>query len=398
MLQSVTIQRRQSAIRSELAALSAKEQPSADEVRALETLDGEYGVNEKRLRAALISEDTERRDAKDHLETRGDREYSDLIGKFELRQIALHLDEGRNIDGATAEIVQEMRNTGSYRGIPVPFAALERRSGETIASGVPDPILVKPIIDRIFPSACAVRMGAQIVNVDNGGISFPVVTSSVAAGWTSSETGVVAGPTAYATTGRALNPVQTLGVTMRLTRQSLKQAPAELEQAVRRDMANAIAQKLDNAVFLGAGSGGVPQGIFTNSSYSINSTSVGAATTWDVLRAAVTLFLEANAANGPGDVRLLMRPELYNKLDGELFTNTAVSHWDKAVANLGHCIVVQLRCGPDWRHARIVCTDDRHQERHQPDLCWSLGWCRRHPRSVHQRDRGNAEHHRTRHR
>lgn len=62
----------------------------------------------------MISEDSERREASGDLETRSDREFAEMMGKFELRQVALNLDEGRAFDGATAEIVQEMRNTGGY--------------------------------------------------------------------------------------------------------------------------------------------------------------------------------------------------------------------------------------------------------------------------------------------
>src|SRR3546814_11199860 len=96
----------------------------------METLDAEYRQNEVRYRAALIAEDTERRDAGEELETRGDREYADLLRRFEVRQVALHYDEGRQLDGATAEIVQEMRSKGGYRGIPVPLAALAQSSEE----------------------------------------------------------------------------------------------------------------------------------------------------------------------------------------------------------------------------------------------------------------------------
>ncbi|HEY8215133.1 MAG TPA: hypothetical protein VIG36_13505, partial [Methylocystis sp.] len=119
MLDSVKIQRRQSEIRSALSALVGKADATEDETRQMAALDTEYRSNEVRYRAALIAEDTERREARDDLETRGDREYSDLVRKFELRQVALHYAEGRSLDGATNEIVSEMRSRGSYRGVPV---------------------------------------------------------------------------------------------------------------------------------------------------------------------------------------------------------------------------------------------------------------------------------------
>ena len=63
MLDSVKIARRQSEIRQSLSELVAKDAPSEDETRAMETLDAEYRQNETRYRAALIAEDEERREA-----------------------------------------------------------------------------------------------------------------------------------------------------------------------------------------------------------------------------------------------------------------------------------------------------------------------------------------------
>jgi HK97 family phage major capsid protein len=333
MLESVKISRRQSEIRVALAALVAKEKPTDDESRALAELDREFTTNESRFRAALIVEDGERQKAKGELETRGGKEWAELIGRFEMRQVVLALDEGKALEGPTAEVVQEMRSRGGYRGIPVPWLALERRAGETIASGTPDPKDTRPIIDRLFPASVAGRMGAQMINVDAGLIEWPVVTSSVSAGWAASETGSVASPAAFATTDKSLSPSSTLGVQMKITRKAAKQSGDALEQAVRRDMSSAIEAALDKAVFLGAGSGGEPAGVLVGS-YRITSTSVAAAASWSAFRAAVVRFMTGNAAGGPGDCRLLIRPEIFDKLDGSLITDTAVSEWDRLTRNI----------------------------------------------------------------
>ena len=79
MLESVKIARRQSEIRQNLAELAGKETPSEDEVRKMDELDREYRSNETRYRAALIAEDTERRDAGSELETRTAQEWADLL-------------------------------------------------------------------------------------------------------------------------------------------------------------------------------------------------------------------------------------------------------------------------------------------------------------------------------
>ncbi|MFE3837555.1 tyrosine-type recombinase/integrase [Pseudogemmobacter sonorensis] len=154
---------------------------------------------------------TERREAGAELETRSDRQFADLVAGFELRQAVLHLDEGKALSGKTAEVVQELRNSGGYRGIPVPLLALEQRAGETVAAGTPDPIQTRPIIDRLFPASVAAQMGAQLITVGSGAIEWPVTTSAVTAGWAATETGNVAGPTEYTTVDKALKPEQSLG-------------------------------------------------------------------------------------------------------------------------------------------------------------------------------------------
>ena len=334
MLDSVKIARRQSEIRQTLAGLVGKENPTADEVRSIEAMDLEFRQNETRYRAALICEDTERRDAGAELETRSDREWSEMMSGFEMRQVALSLDEGRPLDGRTAEIVQELRSAGGFRGIPVPWQALEQRN--TVASGTPNPISTRPIIDRLFPDSVASRMGAQVISIDSGAVEWPVTTSAVTAGWADGEAANVATGAAYVTTDRPLTPDHNLGVQMRITRKVLKQSGLALEQAIRRDMSGAMAQAMDAAVFLGTGLNGQPLGIIPGAAtYGITSTAIGAVATWAVFRAAVTRFVAANAAGSPDAVRALIRPEIWNYMDGVLITGTAVSEYDRLIGAIG---------------------------------------------------------------
>jgi hypothetical protein len=192
-----------------------------------------------------------------------------------------------------------------------------------------------PIIDRIFADSAAVRMGASMVNIGVGEVEYPVTTSAVAAGWAATETGAVAGPTVYATTDRPMKPDHTLGITMKVTRRALKQSGDALEQAVRRDMNGAIAEAMDRAVFLGAGSGGAPTGIPPGAAgFGITVTPIDAAASWSAFRAAVTRFMVANAAGAPSAVRLLIRPEVWADLDETLIEGTAVSEWDRLTRNI----------------------------------------------------------------
>ncbi|WP_288943722.1 phage major capsid protein [uncultured Roseovarius sp.] len=337
MLDSVKIQRRQSEIRQSLAELVGKEKPTEEETRQMSDLDTEFRNNETRYRAALITEDEERREAGDELETRSDKEWSDMMARFEVRQVAAALDHGHQIDGETAEIVSELRSQGAYTGIPVPWEALEQRAGETVSTGTPDPIQTRPIIDRLFPGSVAAQMGAQMISIDHGEIEWPVVTQGASVGWQDGETGTVGAAQAFQTTDKALAPEQTLGVQMKITRKTLKQSGAALEQAVRRDMNSAMSQEMDRVVFLGSGSSGEPLGVIAGAAtYGITSTAITASATWGAFRAAVTRFITANAAAGPGAVSGLVRPELWDFMDGSVWdTGSGITEWDRLSAKLG---------------------------------------------------------------
>ena len=339
MLTSKKLELRRSEIRQNLAELAGAE-TLTDETRSkIDDLDREYQDTERKYRAALISEDDERREAGAELETRSEREWGELASRFEVRQVALALDEGRKLDGATAEMVEELRNAGGFQGIPVPLEALETRAGETLAGGVPDPVRTMPTIERLFAGSSATQMGARMINVGVGEIEYPVATGGAQPGWAGSETGDVPGPQAYKTTDRPMKPDNTLGVQMKITRKALKQAGAGLEQAVRRDMSAAIQQETDRAIFLGSGSGGEPLGIFPGAStYGITETAIDAAASYAAFRAAVVRFMTANAANSLSAINLLLRPEMFDNMD-ELISGLAISEWDRLVAKMGKVVL-----------------------------------------------------------
>lgn len=255
------------------------------------------------------------------LETRSETEWKDMASKFQVRQVALALDTGEKLSGATAEMVQELRAAHGFQGIPVPLEALETRAGETLASGVPDPIRTVPTIERLFAGSSATAMGCRMVNVGVGEIEYPVATGGAVPGWAGSETGDVPGPQAYTTVDRPIRPDQTLGVQMKITRKALKQAGEGLEQAVRRDMSAAIQQETDRRIFLGSGSSGEPLGIFPGAStYGITETAIDAAASYVAFRAAAVRFMTANAASGPGAINLLLRPEVFDGMDDDLIS------------------------------------------------------------------------------
>lgn len=333
MLESVKIARRQSEIRQSLSELVAKPTPSEDETRSMETLDAEYRSNETRYRAALIAEDTERREAGEELETREGSQWNDLVSAFEVRQIVAALDHGHQLTGQTAEVVQEMRSQGQYQGIPLPFEALEVRN--TVSGGVMDPKDTRPIFDRLFPASVAARLGVNSVSIGSGSIEYPVATQGAVAGWAASEGGNVPNATAFQTAETVLSPDHTLGAHMRISRKAAKQAGPGLEAAIRRDMAAAIGAELDRAILIGDGADGEPTGLV-----SLASGSGTWAATWPAVRTEIIAFMTANAVSDPASVRLAITPAMWAELDDAIFdAGSGITEWQRLTGGMGQPIL-----------------------------------------------------------
>lgn len=331
MLDSVKLQRRQSEIRQTLSELVGKEKLTDEETRSMEALDAEYRTNETRYRAALIAEDTERREAGADLETRSDQEYATLLAAFETRQVVLALDEGRSLTGQTAEIVQEMRNAGGYRGIPVPLEALETRN--TVSTATPSPVRTLGIFDRLFPQSVASKIGVQSVQIAQGSQEYPVATAGAIASWAASEGAGISGPNPFQTAEATLSPDHTLGAHMRISRKALKQTGEGLEEAVRRDMSAVIGAELDRAILIGSGADGQPTGIVTGAT---NTAVAASPTKWATFKAEIVAFMAANAIADPSQVRLAINPQEWSDLDDAAWeAQSGVTEWDRLVKHVG---------------------------------------------------------------
>jgi hypothetical protein len=105
-------------------------------------------------------------------------------------------------------------------------------------------------------------------------------------------------------------------------------------------MNGAIGEALDKAVFLANGSSGEPTGILAGASaWGITSTAIDAAASYAAFRSAAVRFMTANAATGPNAVNLLLRPEVFDAMDADLITGTAVSEWDRLSAKIGNTVL-----------------------------------------------------------
>lgn len=342
MLTSVKISREQSEIRSQLAELAGKDNADENEIRSMNELDAKYQANEVRYRAALLAETEEREAAKGEIENRSEKEYSDLVSRFEVRQIVDSLTHGTALSGETAEVVAEMRSQGQFQGLPVPLEALEQRN--TVSTGLYEPKQTTGIFDRLFPQSVAARLGVNAVQIAQGQQEYPVATSGATSGWALSEGGNVPAATPYETAEAILSPDMLLGTEMRISRKSLKMTGAGLESAIRRDMSASIGAELDRAILLGSGAGGEPTGIVTGAT---NNTAITGAATWSTFKAEVLAFMAANAIGDPSQVNLGLNPQEWADLDDAIWdAGSGITEWDRLVKHMGAPVqATQLTAG-----------------------------------------------------
>ena len=169
----------------------------------MEDLDAEYRTNETRYRGRADRRGrTSGARPRANSRTRGGREWADLVAGFEMRQVALALDEGRQLDGRTAEVVTELRARRrlSRRAGAVGGARTARRRDRRQRHAGPDPDAAdhRPAVSR---TCAAARMGAQMIAIDTrrGRVAGGDVERRRPAG-PMARLANVAGPTVFATT------------------------------------------------------------------------------------------------------------------------------------------------------------------------------------------------------
>ena len=163
---------RQSIIRSRLAELGAAEGTPEGQAE-IDTMAVEYGANESKIRAYMVSGDepvettTTRKESK---------ERAELYQKASVGDLVYSLVNGRSgVNGAMAELQQEY-------GLADNEIHIRQLSPETYAV-TPAPTNTQetqqPTIPYVFPQSCAAFLGVDMPTVGVGEAVFPVLTKEL---------------------------------------------------------------------------------------------------------------------------------------------------------------------------------------------------------------------------
>lgn len=247
MLESQRIQLRLSEIRKAMADMAAADELSEEQRSEVATLRAEYTDCETRYQAALVAEDTPEPETRE--ETPEEREIADLRRRSSLATYVLAARDNRPVGGPEADYNAAMQLGADQFPLQLLAGDMETRATtDTETATRPQTWL-----DRLFADTAAMRLGITMPSVEPGVPSYPVTTAGPAAAQRARGESAVDAPWAVGVT--EVKPTRN-AVHLKFTYEDAARLPG-LEEALRRDMAAALAEGIDRAIFVGdAGAGG----------------------------------------------------------------------------------------------------------------------------------------------
>ena len=256
---------------SRLNDLLGKEPESlTDEERSeMATLEKRLSQVETEWRAAIQVEQTEAEERRAEFEAGSDGDGANAevrallgnvheMGKASLRGYLAHAAAGSALDGPEAELndALDVRATGG--GIAVPWQMFDtpafrdetRADAATTTSALGGPERQRPILQRLFGRDILAALGVRIDTVPSGLSEWPLLTGAAAPEPKSED---AAAPDAVAATfnTQTLKPKRLTGRYIFTVEQQVQ--VLGIEQALRRDLADAVRSKMSDQVINGNG-------------------------------------------------------------------------------------------------------------------------------------------------
>ena len=255
---------RLSEIRSKLNELSGLDEVSDEQRNEIDSLTAEYQQKESQHRAAIVTEADEQRTA-EGLHGNGDGEPAEvraLISRVGIHDYLNPAAGGIGLVGPAAELnaAYKLGTVGRSGGILVPWrmletpelrAAPEQRvfTATNQATGALDGgTMQRPILQRLFGMDILGALGVRIDTVPAGMTEWPLLTGGVAptmkAEGTAADDAVAA-----AFTTETLKPKKLVGK-YEFSHEQAAQV-ADIEQALRRDLGDAVRSKMSDLILNG---------------------------------------------------------------------------------------------------------------------------------------------------
>ena len=225
-----------------------------DEQRAeLETLSKRMQQIEVEIRAAITAEAADEAEARGMFGTNGDGAPAATRRLLETVTLADYLGPataGGALEGRAAELnaALELPTAGQRGGVAVPWEVLEVRAFTTTANNDGSE-MQRPILQRLFGPGVMDALGVRMDTVPAGRAEWPLISGGVAPAQAMEGVAAVdAMPAEF--TFATLKPKRLTGVYEYTHEESA--SVADIEQALRRDLADSIKSAMSNLIVNGA--------------------------------------------------------------------------------------------------------------------------------------------------
>ena len=324
------LETRSSEIRQALNDLSAQDSLTEEQQAETDRLTVEFRDVETRLRAAILAEpeavEVEVGDGEK-------REATELRDRSRLGRWIAAAVEGRTVDGAEAEYSAACGVSRTH--VPLALfgtaAPVESRAITPAPSTAPQSS-ARPTVPAIFERSISAALGIEMPTVPTGQANFLVVGTAPPSGMVAKDGSASA--TAGAITLASRTPKRLAGqFEVRVEDMAVMDS---IETDLRRALADAMSDELDNQVIAGNGTDPNLAGLFNGATdVAADGTTVTFATGVSTYAAMV----DGKHAYSFGDLRGVIGSATFAKFASVFASNTAESIWDYLAGRMGAFIV-----------------------------------------------------------
>ena len=271
---------------------------SEPQSKRFEILKGELALVEKSEERQRLVDEADRRADGHQIAGDADADFDRECRSFSLtRAIAgaagLDVDDGRERE-VGAEL--KRRAKGAFKGLAVPMAVFEKRvitTGAPVAGPGANIIATDfrgdQFIDILRAQMVTQKLGATVLSGLVGNVDIPRLKASAATGWVAENAAITPSDQQY---DKVSMTPKHVGCITEFSRNMLLQSTPDIEQLIRSDFAQILAQALDAAALVGGGSN-EPDGILATGG--VDTSTSFATPSWDAVLDLMNIVDEANA-------------------------------------------------------------------------------------------------------
>ena len=240
-------------IKKKLNALLAVDELTDEQRAEMDTQTARLEQSDTELRAAILAEGDDEQRALADPANGGDGESVERRRLLDGVTIADYLNpasSGRGIEGRAAELnaALDVPVVGPGGGVAVPWHVLETRAFTDTAANDGSNVQ-RPILQRLFGPGILDTLGVRMDTVPVGRSEWPLITAGVTPAQAKEGTSAAAAVKATFSTA-TLKPKRLSGV-FEFTHE-IAASVADIEQALRRDLADAVKSKMSDLIINGA--------------------------------------------------------------------------------------------------------------------------------------------------